>query len=39
MHVPARVRILVSSFGLAALTFLAFAASVLADSSPGPIAK
>jgi hypothetical protein len=39
MRIPARVRILVSSLGLAGITLLTVVATALADSGPGPIGK
>jgi hypothetical protein len=39
MRLPARFRVIATSFVLAAVSLVTFAASVLADSSAGPIPK
>ena len=39
MHVPAHVRILVTSLSLAALSILTIVATALADSGPVPLPK
>jgi hypothetical protein len=39
MRIPVRLRIVFASLSLAATAILSFAASVLADSGPGPFPK
>jgi hypothetical protein len=39
MRLPANVRVIATSFVLAAISMVSFVASVLADSFPGPIPK
>jgi hypothetical protein len=39
MRVPARIRILVSSLGLAAVAILSVVATAFADSAPGPFPR
>jgi hypothetical protein len=39
MHFPARVRVIATSFVLAAVSVVTFVATVLADSTAGPIPR